>query len=310
MSLFPSPSLTDSLPLQVALVTACDLGSLNLAAALAPWRASAQLLGHARLQYELVPLPASPSRSYDLVLLIGDFPDITDTALRELHVWRQAAPVTGLIAGAVVWGAQLGWLDGLRIAFPFATCPDAEPWVDTMIVTPHLYVLDQPVRTCCGGAAGLDFSIHLLTDLFGRELEAELMQMLNIGQLRPAEERQKLATQVRFGALQPKLAAAIELMNANIEEPLSADDIAQLSGVSRRQLERLFKQYLGSVPSRYYLELRLQRARRLLLESNQSIVQVGLMCGFSSGSHFSTAYGSVFGLTPREERQRRLQNNS
>ena len=84
------------------------------------------------------------------------------------------------------------------------------------------------------------------------------------------------------------------------------DDIANLVGISRRQLERQFKQYLGSVPSRYYLELRLQRARQLLLDSSHSIVQVGLSCGFSSGSHFSTAYAALFGITPREERQRKL----
>ena len=86
----------------------------------------------------------------------------------------------------------------------------------------------------------------------------------------------------------------------------SLTEIAQLAGVSRRQLERLFKQYLGSLPSRYYLELRLQRARQLLRDTNHSIVQVGLMCGFSSGSHFSTAFGALFGKTPREERQRKL----
>ena len=80
----------------------------------------------------------------------------------------------------------------------------------------------------------------------------------------------------------------------------------QLAGISRRQLERLFKQYLGSLPSRYYLELRLKRARQLLRDTNHSIVQVGLMCGFSSGSHFSTAFGALFGNTPREERQRKL----
>jgi len=94
-------------------------------------------------------------------------------------------------------------------------------------------------------------------------------------------------------------------MESNIEEPLAADDIAQLVGLSRRQLERLFKQYLGSLPSRYYLELRLQRSRQLLIETHHSIVQVGLMCGFSSGSHFSTAFGTLFGMTPREQRQRR-----
>jgi transcriptional regulator GlxA family with amidase domain len=142
--------------------------------------------------------------------------------------------------------------------------------------------------------------------LFGAAVQASVKEILCVDRVRGKDERQRVALQARFGALQPKLTEAVALMEANIEEPLSTDDIAGLAGVSRRQLERLFKQYLGSLPSRYYLELRLQRARKLLLETNYSIVQVGLMCGFSSGSHFSTAFGALFGNTPREERQRKL----
>jgi AraC-like DNA-binding protein len=75
-------------------------------------------------------------------------------------------------------------------------------------------------------------------------------------------------------------------MEANIGEPLTTEDIARLVGVSRRQLERLFRQHLDALPSRWYLELRLERARRLLQESAQSILQIGLSCGFSSAPHF------------------------
>ena len=66
------------------------------------------------------------------------------------------------------------------------------------------------------------------------------------------------------------------------------------------------EQFLGIVPSRYYLELRLQKARQLVQQSNHSIVQVGLICGFSSSSHFSTAYSALFGRAPRDERQKML----
>ena len=93
---------------------------------------------------------------------------------------------------------------------------------------------------------------------------------------------------------------ALPLLVARTEE------IARLVGVSRRQLERLFKQYLNSLPSRYYLELRLVRARQLLQQTSQSILQIGLSCGFSSGPHFSSAYRNHFGITPREQRTQRL----
>ena len=116
------------------------------------------------------------------------------------------------------------------------------------------------------GAASIDFALTLIELMYGAGLQAQLKEALCIDRVRGMEERQRVALQARFGVLQPKLSEAVMLMEANIEEPLATDDIANLVGISRRQLERLFKQYLGSVPSRYYLELRLQRARQMLNE--------------------------------------------
>jgi transcriptional regulator GlxA family with amidase domain len=185
--------------------------------------------------------------------------------------------------------------------------PDIDTKADHAVFTPNLFDIDGHRLTCCGGAASIDFALTLVDAIYGATVQAQIKEALCIDRVRGTEERQRVALQARFGALQPKLTEAVTLMEANIEEPLSTDDIANLVGISRRQLERLFKQYLGSLPSRYYLELRLQRARQLLLDTNNSIVQVGLMCGFSSGSHFSTAFGALFGNTPREERQRKLE---
>jgi transcriptional regulator GlxA family with amidase domain len=101
---------------------------------------------------------------------------------------------------------------------------------------------------------------------------------------------------------QPKLAEALELMENNIEEPLTTDDIAFHVKISRRQLERLFKKHLNAVPSRYYLQIRLEEARSRLFNGTESIADIGLSCGFSSGAHFSTAYRNQYGLTPSEDR--------
>jgi transcriptional regulator GlxA family with amidase domain len=206
----------------------------------------------------------------------------------------------------VLWLADAGVLHGARTALPWALYPDVNARAEQALLTPHLYEFDANRLTCCGGAASIDFALTLVELLFGATAQAQVKETLCIDRVRGPDERQRVALQARFGALQPKLSEAVALMEANIEEPLSTDEIAQLAGISRRQLERLFKQYLGSLPSRYYLELRLRRARQLLLDTNHSIVQVGLMCGFSSGSHFSTAFGALFGNTPREERQRKL----
>jgi transcriptional regulator GlxA family with amidase domain len=76
--------------------------------------------------------------------------------------------------------------------------------------------------------------------------------------------------------------------------------------VSRRQLERRFRPHLDALPSRWYLALRLQHARTLLRQTHQSVLQVGLGCGFASGPHFSNAYRAHFGHTPRDERSARV----
>jgi transcriptional regulator GlxA family with amidase domain len=105
------------------------------------------------------------------------------------------------------------------------------------------------------------------------------------------------------------LTETVSLMEANYEAPLPSEEIARLVGVSRRQLERLFKQYLNSLSSCYYLELRLVRGRQLLQQTSQSILQIGLSCSFSSGPHFSSAYRHHLGITPREQRTQRFRNS-
>jgi transcriptional regulator GlxA family with amidase domain len=209
-----------------------------------------------------------------------------------------------------LWLARSGALSGVRVALPWALFAEVDAVAESAILTSNLYEFDQQRLTCAGGAASLDFSLSLIEILFGKAVQAQVQEVLCVDRVRAGNERQRIALQARFGSLQPKLSEAVTLMETNLEEPLSTDEIAALVGLSRRQLERLFKQYLDNLPSRYYLELRLKRARQLLLDSHHSIVQVGLMCGFSSGSHFSTAFGLLFGITPREERQRRMQNGT
>lgn len=302
------PRLAQQAHLRIVLVDAgCDL-SLALSGLAHPLQLAASLLPAGRLQVDVLPAAGlAASAPGDIVLLVG--PDRTlpqSAATAAALEYCRRAPVWGAVGSAVLWLVQSGAMDGVRTALPWGLYAEAGAASERAILTPHLFEFDGDRLSCCGGAASIDFSLTLIESLFGAELQAQIKEILCVDCVRSASERQRVALQARFGVLQPKLSEAVALMEANIEEPLATDDIANLVGISRRQLERQFKQYLGSVPSRYYLELRLQHARRLLRESNHSMVQVGLMCGFSSGSHFSTAYGALFGITPREERQKKL----
>ena len=96
----------------------------------------------------------------------------------------------------------------------------------------------------------------------------------------------------------------LALMRSNIEEPLSLEELSTHISISRRQMERLFQTHLETSPSRYYLELRITHARRLLLQSNESITNIAIACGFVSSSHFSSCYKDYFGLSPSLTRQK------
>nr|WP_315256129.1 helix-turn-helix domain-containing protein [uncultured Duganella sp.] len=312
MSFAHLSSLARQQPLRLLLINAGEVDALSWAGLVQPLRLAAAQVGRDALQLQTM-TPAQvvlAQPGWDIALLVADeqqAPLPPELARAVIERCRSASYWGGVGAG-VLWLAKAGLMAGVRIALPWALYADTEDITERAILTPHLFELDGRHLSCCGGAASIDFALTLVEQLCGAGVQASVKESLCIERVRGPEERQRVALQARFGALQPRLSEAVTLMETNIEEPLSTDDIANLVGLSRRQLERLFKQYLGSLPSRYYLELRLQRARQLLLDTNHSIVQVGLMCGFSSGSHFSTAFGALFGNTPREERQRKLQS--
>jgi transcriptional regulator GlxA family with amidase domain len=303
--------LAQEAPLRVLLVNAGEPDSLTWSGIVQPLRLAAKMVGPQRLIVDVRSpdkFAGDSQRHWHLVLLVADEAEagLRPANMRLLGQRCRSAPCWGGVGAGVLWLAETGAFNGARTSLPWSLYPDADTIAEQALLSPHLFEIDGPRLSCCGGGASIDFALNLVDILFGATVQAQVKEVLCVDRVRGQEERQRVALQARFGVLQPKLTEAVTLMEANIEEPLSTDDIAQLAGVSRRQLERLFKQYLGSLPSRYYLELRLKRARQLLRDTNHSIVQVGLMCGFSSGSHFSTAFGALFGKTPREERQRKL----
>jgi len=136
----------------------------------------------------------------------------------------------------------------------------------------------------------------------GDELATKVSEQCLLDRIRGPHDRQRMPIRIRLGVHHPKLIMAIELMEANIEDPLPQEQLAHYIGLSRRQLERLFRRHMGRTPAQYYLELRLERARHLLYQTDLPIMIIACACGFVSASHFSTCYRQMFGKTPRAER--------
>ena len=171
-------------------------------------------------------------------------------------------------------------------------------------VTADLFEIDRKRFTCSGGTAALDLMLHRIAEKHGPPLATKVSELCLAERMRGPADRQRMPLRVRLGVHHPRLIRSVELMESNIEEPMSQERLAILVGLSRRQLERLFRRHLGRTPAQYYLETRLERSRHLLYQTDLPIMSVACACGFVSASHFSTCYRQMFGKTPREERVR------
>jgi transcriptional regulator GlxA family with amidase domain len=243
-----------------------------------------------------------------LIVASDSLPAVGDPRLAGVaRACRRVADHGGVLGGigmGTAWIAPSGLLRGHRWTVSRAHVAELAERHPDSIVSSSLYEIDRSRLSCGGGTASLDLAIAWLGLTHGERFAQRLLAHFGLERLRARDEGRHASGAARVGA-SPKLVEAVALMEANIGEPLSTEDIARLVGVSRRQLERLFRQHLDALPARWYLELRLERARRLLRESAQSILQIGLSCGFSSAPHFSNAYRSHFGRTPRDERRER-----
>jgi transcriptional regulator GlxA family with amidase domain len=240
-----------------------------------------------------------------LIVLAERFQQFADYKLFLASLARvgQRTPLVTGVHHGVWWLAMAGQLSGYRVSVNWETYQQFAEQFERSIVTQQIFEIDRDRATCAGGLASVDFMLAMIAREHGPELAERIADALSVGVLRAAEERQRIPYVTAPGERHPRLNDALLLMEANIEDPLTTDEIANLVGVSRRQLERLFRQYLGAMPSKYYLSLRLTKARMQLQRTSKSIVQVSLACGFSSAAHFSNAYRERFGVTPREERR-------
>jgi len=199
--------------------------------------------------------------------------------------------------------AKAGILDGYRCTVHWEVMASLRENYPRVIVSDELYEMDRDRITCCGGSASFDLMLKLISLSDRNILTSNIPEQFMWGRVRGKNDRQRIPLQLQLGAFQSKLTEAVTLMENNIEEPINLEELSKYVGVSRRQLERLFRKHLKCVPTRYYMNLRLNRARELLLQTSKSIIEVAIACGFVSAPHFSKCYRDYFGKSPRDDRQ-------
>lgn len=212
----------------------------------------------------------------------------------------------GLALGGVCTGplllARAKLLDGYRCTIHWENVEGFVELYPQLKITATLYEVDRDRYTCSGGTAPLDMMINSISLDHGQDLAVQVAEMMLHHVMRHPHDTQRLSVQYRTGISHPKLLGAIAHMEAYLESPVPVPEIAKAIGLSKRQLERLFREKLGKTPTRYYLELRLCRARLLLRQTEMPILQVAVASGFQSASYFARCYRGHFGLSPKDER--------
>ena len=306
-----------------------DFTMIAFATALDPLRSANRMLGYEAYKWRLAsidgrPVPASngvecavnTSLEEERRKMAGqDRPDmvivcsglnVEDYYNRTTFAWlreeyNRGVAIGGLCTGAFVLAAA-GLLSNKRCAIHWENLPGFSEAFPKVNVFADLFEVDQNVYTCAGGTAALDMMLKLIGEDFDDNIVNRVCEQVLTDRVRNPTDRQRLPLRARLGVQNAKVLSIIELMEANLSEPLSLIEIADHVGLSRRQIERLFRAEMGRSPARYYLEIRLDRARHLLLQSSMPVVEVAVACGFVSASHFSKCYRELYARSPQQER--------
>ena len=240
-----------------------------------------------------------------LVFVCGGLDVQSHTDQNTLNVTRRLDR-QGAIVGAICTGtyvlAAAGLLNESRCTIHWENIDGLAEEFPHLEITNELFEIFDNRITCSGGTASLDMMLYLISQIHGQTLAAQVSDQFIHDRIRDPSDRQRMELRSRLGVSHPKLLTVVGLMETNLEEPMSQTELARQAALSTRQLERLFRKYLSTTPTRYYLNLRLARARHLLRQTSLSILSVALACGFVSASHFSKCYRETYGRTPRAER--------
>lgn len=306
-----------------AFLTLPNYSLIAVANAVEPLRMANRVAGQAVYDWSIVSLDGRPvlaSSGLDLaptialdklgkvdILFVCGGIDVRDavsapllSALRRLADRRVA--LGGLCTGGYAL-ARAGLLDNYRATIHWENLPALREEFPRVQINDQVFSIDRDRYTCSGGTAPLDLMLNLIQLKHGPQISQRVSEQFVLERVRSAEDRQYVPLRAQVGASHRSMIKVAELMEEHIEKPLSLDRIARTTGLSRRQIERLFRRHLDCVPKRYYLEMRLRRARELLLQTAMPIMDVTTSCGFKSPPHFSRCYRNQFGHPPSAERQ-------
>ena len=321
-----SKNAATDLPTRFGFLLVNDFTLISMSSAIEPLRMANRLYGKNVYRWKLLSDDGAPVAASDGVSVNVDSSIDDDDALQGLdtlivcggiHIekhtteavlrWLRSIGPDEVAFGATDTGsyvlAKAGLLDGHRCSIHWENMGALADLFPAVHVSRSVFTIDGKRYTCSGGTSPIDMMLYFIRRQCGTETSAGVAEQFVYERIRGSSDVQRIPLKHVVGTQSEKLVVAVELMEANIKEPISQEDIAEYTGISRRQLQRLFQRYLLCTPSRYYLWIRLSRARELLHQTSMNLVEISTLTGFVSSSHFSKSYKEYYGHAPSIERR-------
>ena len=307
---------------QVSILVLPESSMMCVASVLEPIRAANRVAGKKLYEWQLTSLTGEPvtmtcdvplaidtqfnehSRG-DLLIIIGGFNQVSHVSSSALAQIRKAASSFSTIAGveAGSWVvARTGLLNGYQATThweDFEAFTDQFPEIDVKL---DRFVVDGKCMTCGGASPAFDMLLNMIRKRNGPAIAMEVASVFVYDEAHSQFDAQPLVSLGRLAKQDARLEQAVRLMEKWIEQPLPVAAIAKRVDVSSKTLEAVFKKHVGMTPGRFYLNLRLKSANRMVNDSNLTLREIAVRSGFNSLSAFSRAYTQNFGAAPRTVR--------
>ena len=312
-----------SAAMEVTILVLLESSMLSVASTIDPLRACNRVSRQELIRWKIVTIDGEPAimtsglpvtahapldegLSGDLLIIVAAFNHASHVNGRTIALLkklsRRFAMIAGIEAGSWVM-ARMGLLEGRAATTHWEDFEDfAQAHPETEVRTQR-FVIDGNVMTAGGASPALDMMLHLIRSRFGHRIALEVASVFIYDEAHAASDVQPAVSLGRIASVEPRVANAIRLMERAIDRPLSTAVIARRSGVSVRTLETLFRKTIGESPAAYFSKLRLQTARRLVVDSDLPMREIAIRTGFASLSAFSRAFASHSGASAMEIRR-------
>jgi AraC family transcriptional regulator, glycine betaine-responsive activator len=316
---------TDGPPVTFGFVLTPDYSLMALAAAVEPLRAANLLEGRNLFNCRYFSanggfLPSSAGGGFqtevlhsklvgvDVLFLVAggspllqDDPDLIKT-IRTLG--RQGIALGGISGGAAIL-AKAGLMEGRRFTTHWAHVDSLQEISADFLIERDVFVIDRDRYSCAGGVAAMDMMAAVIGSKHGTPLARKISDWFIHPSLRLPEVPQKMSLQDQYSLKHPALVDAVELMSSHLADPLTPEQLAKMTGSSKRQLHRLFSEHCRLPMMTFYRRMRLEKADELLRQSSLSVLEVAISTGFVTTAHFSRCFVETFGVSPKERKKSR-----